>query len=343
MSQGKINFELTGRCNLTCTHCLRDKSLKNELPLSLIKKALREVKAYGIDRISFTGGEPLVYSRFRELVEFSADQGFRIALVTNGIFLPGFVKFLNLPEIKALLDRICISLEGPEPEANDRIRGKGSFEKALQGILAVRSRGLPFALKFTINSLNYTRIEEMALLAGKLGAFELQLAQLYPTPENLSRGLVLAPEKWEPVQAEALRLADLLKVNLIFSAGIFVEEKFPICAHLGMTEYYVDSRGWLCLCCMLTGIAGRDFRKKELDRVADLSKTSFIDAHRKLIERIKWFNFKRLKRIENGEVRELERYQCLACGFLFGKLDWLKNFPDSTWAGMLKQAKGGRR
>jgi len=198
-------------------------------------------------------------------------------------------------------------------------------------------------IKFAINAINYKKIEEMALLAGKLGAGELQLAQLYPTPENLSAGLTLAPDKWEEVQAEVLRLANLLKINLIFSAGTFVDDAFPICAHLGMTEYYVDSRGWLCLCCMLGGIAGRDSRKKEKDRIADLSKTSFIDAHRKLMALINWFNEKRLDRIEKGLMSELLHYQCLACAFYFGKLDWLKDFPDSAWAKMLKQAKGRAR
>ncbi len=343
MSPAKINFELTGACNLSCAHCLRDRTLKNELPLPLIQKALKQARAYGINRVSFTGGEPLLYSRFQELAESTVSSGVQFALVTNGILLPRFTRLLSRPELKPGLDRICVSLEGPDPETNDPVRGKGSFKKALQGILSARSRELPFAIKFTINSRNYQKIEEMALLAGKLGAFELQLAQLYPTPQNLSAGLALPPGQWELVQAESLRLRDLLKLNLIFSAGCYVDENFPICGHLGMTEYYVDSRGWLCLCCMLAGVAGRDSGKREKDRIADLRQTSFFDAHRKLMDRIIWFHKKRLERIERGEVSELEHYQCLSCGFHFGKLDWLKDFPGTAWEDLFQKARGGRR
>jgi len=339
----RVNFELTSRCNLNCSHCVRDKSIRTDLNPEVVKKVLSQIKAYGIKRMSFTGGEPLLHPAFQELTAFAAEQGFKIAFVTNGVLLPRFIKFLSSPGIKSQLEWICVSLEGPDAETNDAVRGKGSFVNAIKGIASLHSHGIPFAIKLTINSLNYRKIEDTALLAAKLGAGELQLAQLYPTPENMSAGLVLAPEKWEQVQSEALRLGDLLKINLIFCAGAYLEEKFPICAHLGMTEYYVDCRGWLRICCMLGGIAGSDSGKPELDRVADLSKTSFVDAHRKLINRINWFHQKRLMRIKNGLVSDLELYQCLACGFHFGKLDWLKEFPESAWAKMLKRAKGGQK
>lgn len=340
MSPARVNFELTGRCNLSCTHCLRDKTLRAELKPALFKKVLKELQDYGIKRVSFTGGEPLLHPHFQELVEYAARAGFEISFVTNGILLPKFIGFLAAPAIKPQLERVCISLDGPDPKTHDKIRGQGSFARTMKGILAAQSRGIPFVIKFTINAQNCKQLEQMALLAGKLGAGELQLSQLYPTPENLRLGLALPPDQWESVQAEASRLLSLLKIGLVFSAGIFFEEAFPTCAHLAMSEYYVDSRGWLCLCCMLGGIAGRDARAVEKDRVANLATTRFVDAHRKLIGLIGWFHLQRLERIKQKRVSPLEHYQCLACGFHFGKLDWLQDFPKSPWAQMLKAAQG---
>jgi len=338
MSQAKINFELTTRCNLNCRHCLRDKSLKKDLDFKLFEKIINQIKAYSINRIGFTGGEPLVYPHFKEVIEKSAEEGFEISFVTNGIGLEKYASFLSQKEIADKISHICVSLEGVNEETNDTIRGKGSFKKALKGIASLYAHKLPFAIKFTINSQNYKDLEQMALFAGKLGAFELQLAFIFPTPENLSLGLALAPNLWKPIRDQISQLQSLVKIGIVESAGGWLKDAFPICAHLAMTEYYVDADGWLCLCCMLPGLAGADKQNTE-EKVADLAKTSFVQAHKKLIEKINKLFLIRLNRLENNQISELEHFQCLACAFYLDKLNWLENFPNSKWAQLWKEAK----
>ena len=51
MAFERIGFDLTTRCNLSCKHCIREKSKKNaDLPLRLIKKVLSQAKVYGVEK-----------------------------------------------------------------------------------------------------------------------------------------------------------------------------------------------------------------------------------------------------------------------------------------------------
>jgi len=337
MSQARVSFELTSRCNLNCQHCLRDKSRDKDLDPALVKRVLEEVKTYGINFLSFTGGEPLIHPDFEEVIRYSVEQGFEISLVTNGLCLQEFSGLFSDKSIKEKISLICVSLESTDKDTNDHIRGKGSFERALKGILYLKAEQIPFALKFTINSLNYQKLEGMVMFAGRLGAREVQFAHLHPTPENLKAGLVLKPRLWYRVQKEISQVQSLVRIPIKLSAGGWMEDLFPICAHLAMTEFYVDSEGWLSVCCILPSLAGAEPGK---ERVANLNQTSFISAHRRLIEVLKDFFLKRLERIEKNQTRELDHFQCLACALYFDKLNWLKEFPDSEWYQLWQKALG---
>jgi len=340
MSLARITFEITSRCNLSCKHCMRDRSLKNDLEPELIQRVLKEMKPYGIRKVAFTGGEPLIHPHFKNILEAVVRQGFVFSFVTNGLKLPQFADFLARPLLKEKLERICVSIDGADAETHDYIRGKGNWKKAMAGVLALKSRSIPFAVKFTINTRNHKQLEEMVLLAGKLGADQVQLSHLHPAPENMAAGLVMAPGDWRSLQEQVERLKEIVKVPLYFSSENLTDETMPICTQLAMLDYYVDSRGWLCVCCMLPGIAGTRSGQVEMDRVADLQTTSFVDAHKKLIELIRQMRLVTLERMEKGLLSELEHYQCLQCAFQMGKLDWLEDFPKSPWARLLKQAKG---
>jgi MoaA/NifB/PqqE/SkfB family radical SAM enzyme len=341
MSVARITFEITSRCNLACKHCMRDRSNGKDLEFELIERILKEIKPYGIDKAGFTGGEPLIHPRFKDIMETAVRMGYKASFVTNGIRLPEFADFLARPDIKAATERICISLDGASQETNDKIRGKGGYKKAMKGVLAASARGLPFVIKFTINALNHPELEEMVLAAGKLGAAQLHLSHLHPTPENMEAGLVMEPGQWQAVQEQVERLKEIVKIPLYFSSESRTDEAIPVCTQLAMVDYYVDSRGWLCLCCVLPGIAGPGSGVRERDRVADLHRTDFIAAHKKLIALIAKLRLASLKRLEKGQLGELEHYQCLHCALQMGKLSWLEQFPQSAWGKMLRKAKGG--
>lgn len=59
----------TERCNVGCNHCSISATAKgDDLPFDLAIKAMKDAKKNGLDRVHFTGGEPLLYNKLTELI-----------------------------------------------------------------------------------------------------------------------------------------------------------------------------------------------------------------------------------------------------------------------------------
>lgn len=126
-----LEIQLTSRCNLRCKHCYQEKE-DFELPLQNLLKILEDFKiAQGL-RIILSGGEPLLYSHFKELNSYLKDYPAYVVLLTNGILL----NKLNLSIIKNI-DEIQFSLDGTKG-GHDYLRGEGTFEKTISAIEKVK-------------------------------------------------------------------------------------------------------------------------------------------------------------------------------------------------------------
>jgi hypothetical protein len=76
--------EVTDACDLSCPGCYRHK-LQGHVPLAQVEADVITVKRLtNCDRIAIAGGEPLLYPRILEVVEFIARQGLKPLLLTHG-------------------------------------------------------------------------------------------------------------------------------------------------------------------------------------------------------------------------------------------------------------------
>lgn len=140
-----LRISLTDRCNLRCEYCMPEKGvdkLKHCDILSLeeifeITKAFVET---GINKIRFTGGEPLVRVGVTDLISRVAKlDGVReIAMTTNGILLKDYATKLK----DAGLTRLNISLDTLDADKYKEITRGGDIQKVLDGIEAAREVGL---------------------------------------------------------------------------------------------------------------------------------------------------------------------------------------------------------
>ena len=129
----KLHLHLTNKCNMKCPHCYMEsgKAYENELTTEQIKKLCEDFAEFGGTDISLTGGEPTIRDDFFEIVEFSTKLGIKISIFTNGtLWTEEMVGKLS----HCLLDGVQISIDGYDEETNAKIRGKGSFEKALNAV-----------------------------------------------------------------------------------------------------------------------------------------------------------------------------------------------------------------
>lgn len=338
MPNMRISFELTNRCNLSCSHCMRRRDLPVcDLEYDLLDSILKQAKEYGVERVTFTGGEPFLHPEWRKTLERVAELGFNYSVVTNGLLLAKAAPVLSRPPIRKRLLHVSVSLDGATEDVNDAIRGGGSYRKTMKGILAAHARDIPVVVKFTLNSRNHSQLEDIVMLASSLGMERVEFAHMHPTPENVEAGLTLTPEQWRDAEARIKKLGEAMKMGVFLSAGHYDCNSFSLCAHLAMNELYVDARGYLSVCCMLPAIRGMDPGQPELDLAADLHESSLSEGLERLVDIISDYHHNRIGRISRGELGELEHFQCMACARYFRKTGWLKNYPDNPWAGLLEK------
>ena len=137
----KINYlriSLTDRCNLRCIYCMPKKGITDIVPhdelLSLeeIYELTKVFVELGIDKVRFTGGEPLVRKNIVELIRKTGQlNGIKdISLTTNAQLLKNMAKDLK----EAGLNRVNISLDTLDRDKFASITRGGNLDTVLEAI-----------------------------------------------------------------------------------------------------------------------------------------------------------------------------------------------------------------
>jgi len=140
--------QLTGTwCNLECAHCINASGpgtpwLK-PLDGDVVRRAIRAAERLGVKEIYFTGGEPFLHQEILPLLGVALAAA-PTTVLTNGtpITEPMADRLAALANRAAYSLEIRVSLDDVEPEANDQVRGRGAWAKAVQAIQRLHARGL---------------------------------------------------------------------------------------------------------------------------------------------------------------------------------------------------------
>lgn len=224
-SPHRLHLETTKRCNLLCEHCYVSASDNFEHhKLEQLKKTILTTSQKGATRITFTGGEFLMRSDSKELIEYAISVGYRnIYFITNGIYLRKsileWLAHLKVKEtIKSLFSTILgkmspltiglgISLDGLE--GNDLIRkyknGKPvSHKKILEKIRLATEYGLYVTVNTTI--CNKVTAKELYSLYRKLLALKVdrwQIDQVFMSGRSTTSYAVQNKEEWLDIAKES--------------------------------------------------------------------------------------------------------------------------------------------
>lgn len=162
-------LQVTRRCNLSCTICESRHEGNGEQDIAWMKEAVKELARAGVLGLGFTGGEPLLVKDFDSLARAAAGAGLITHLNTNGTLV-------TRERAQRLLDTglhsINVSLDGADALVHDRVRGKGSFEKARKGAahLIGEKRRTRIQLVMTLGEHNAHQAGNLVNLARTLGA-----------------------------------------------------------------------------------------------------------------------------------------------------------------------------
>ncbi len=145
-------------CNLGCWFCLEGSGPKNHRiePLTLddAKPLIDEALELGVEKFSFTGGEPFVNPEFVDILSYALEKK-QCLILTNGT-----------APIRKVWDKITalaqkgndlsfrISIDYPDAKRHDDVRGQGSFKMALKTLARLHELG------FTVSIARQKRIDE---------------------------------------------------------------------------------------------------------------------------------------------------------------------------------------
>lgn len=140
-----ICWNITSNCNEHCNFCYRKKC--KAISLEENKKIFDNLSQIKIGKITFSGGEPLLYNDLFKLVDYIRQQNstIKLSLTTNGQLITNVI----LEEIIKKFDWVTFSVDSSSNEINDKIgRGEKHLSKIIE--LLEKSNG---RIKIKINTV----------------------------------------------------------------------------------------------------------------------------------------------------------------------------------------------
>ena len=157
---------VTAGCNLRCITCSYRDALPNELTLDEYRDLASQLSDLGLRRVVYSGGEPLVRRDLPAICRTFQGSRARQSLLTNGLLLEK-----RMDEIHGLFEEIIVSLDGPDAQTHNAIRGLDCFDQIVRGIK--RQLALPnrprISARYVIQRQNFRKIGEMISFAESLG------------------------------------------------------------------------------------------------------------------------------------------------------------------------------
>jgi len=179
-----VFFEVTNRCNLACTTCVRTYTAY-EQPRELTLEELESIASQfpAMERAVLHGlGEPLLNSDLPAMIRHLKDRGVTVLFNSNGTLLD---TEWQQALARSGLDELRISLDTPDPESYARIRGKPLLHRVIDNVrglirtkerLGIETPRLSFWVVGTRDNLQ--QLPDLIRLASSTGVAEVYVQRM---------------------------------------------------------------------------------------------------------------------------------------------------------------------
>jgi len=286
-----VSWEVTYACNLSCIHCLSSSGKKRpgELTLEECKGLMDELARLKVFYVYIGGGEPFARRDLLDILEYADQRGLRTPISTNGTLINGEIA-QRLSTLKNI--RVQLSLDGASPATHDRIRGVGSFNRALRALDYLKEFDVPYYITTVLTRFNFPELDQLYRLA-QAQQVKLRVQRLRPSGRGVDSWDLLHPTPDQFVQFHRwlLEHEEVLTADSFFFVNALGEslKGFSICGAAKM----------ICL----------------ISPTGDVYPCPFIQAHEFVAGNIKEKPFQEIW--TNSDVfdtfRNLELHECSGC------------------------------
>ena len=303
----QIFFYIIDDCNLRCEQCLYKLEIgfqleKREVDFDDAIKLLSDFREMGAIKLTLMGGEPTLYGikennrPLLELIKKAKELGYEyVRIDTNGQFDS---KLLEQPEFK-MLDEITFSIDGPNKEINDPIRGYGSFEKCVNNIKRAKELGYNIDITSCISKYMINRdengnlyLDRMIKFAEDLGIERINFHSLFKTGvprDHFSGNLDITVNDWFKVWEEIETKVDNneYKIPVRVPQSFTTKKEFEknpayygYCSCKSRSRILVHPNGMLRVCSLMIGTPYGIARYYDGQIKWDDSPTNELRAHK---------------------------------------------------------------
>ena len=165
MNKKSVCWNITSRCNGECKFCYRLLSNRDNT-LEQNRKVLKKLISMGIEKITWTGGEALLYNDLLVLMKEAHEKGIKNNLITNGKLLDRD----KINDMEEYIDYITFSLDALDKDVNERLgRGKNHAEHIIEllDFIVNNQKNIKIKLNSIITKVNVENIKEVINIAKK--------------------------------------------------------------------------------------------------------------------------------------------------------------------------------
>ena len=158
MKKREVCWLITTRCNQKCAYCHGFRNIP-ELSFEENKEVLMKLIRSGVNYITFSGGEALLYPNIIDLLKIAKQNGVKSKLITNGSLIANNEK---MREALDYLDTITLSLDTINDDINEKMgRGRNHFAEIKEVLDVLKDKKIRIKINTVVTKLNIDYIEEL--------------------------------------------------------------------------------------------------------------------------------------------------------------------------------------
>ena len=268
----ELSIELTKRCPLNCIHCSSDadKGKKENLDLTRLKEIVISVKRnHRIKTVSLSGGDPIVYPNFFDVVEFLKTMNLKIVIFSSGTIFnqtdhitPVPLEYLQRIKNGKRIPELRINIQGYNKKTIESInRVPGSFNCITQTISNIKEEKIILGANVVPFKRNYQNLEDIYDFCVDNKFDQINFLRFVPQGRGKEGDLDLNPSEFFEIQKSLVKILERSKkeekikirighpINFLFLLGkkdLYFEEKH--CCRGGIDAPLILPDGSVAMC-----------------------------------------------------------------------------------------------
>lgn len=184
MQKKRVCWNITTKCNQNCKYCHRFLGIQ-DLTYEENKTILNNLIEDGVNNITWTGGEALLYPNLKELLKIAKENGIKNKLITNGLVL---AQNQGVREILDYLDSLTLSIDTINDDTNEELgRGRSHFEDVKIILDYVKDKDIKVNINTVVSKKNINEMEQLGEFLNNYNISKWKFFKFMPLRETAEK------------------------------------------------------------------------------------------------------------------------------------------------------------